>query len=210
LQVPDASFANHRYRGKQMTKRLEFFFDYVSSYSYLANSQLATLGADEIVYRPMLLGAVLKATGNAPPMLVKPRAKYLLQDLQRWADHYQIPFRMNPLFPQNTLKALRLALVARHEGRFEALHQPMFDAIWVHGRDLGDDAVLRGLAIAAGLDADRCLQQCADDTIKAELQANTEEAISRGAFGAPTMFVNGEMYFGNDRFDFIRAALAAR
>lgn len=193
-----------------MTKRMEFFFDYVSSYSYLANSQLATLGADEIEYRPMLLGGVLKATGNAPPMLVKARAKYLLRDLQRWADHYQLPFRMNPVFPQSTLKALRLALVARREGRFAALHQPMFDAIWVHGRDLSDDAVLLNLATEAGLDPDRCLQQCADDAIKAELQANTEEAVARGVFGAPTVFVNGEMFFGNDRFDFIRAALAAR
>ncbi|MEQ8204759.1 MAG: 2-hydroxychromene-2-carboxylate isomerase [Woeseia sp.] len=193
-----------------MAKRMEFFFDYVSSYSYLANSQLATLGAEEIVYRPMLLGGVLKATGNAPPMLVQARATYLLRDLQRWADHYQLPFRMNPLFPQNTLKALRLALVARREGRFEVLHQPMFDAIWVHGRDLSNDAVLLDLAAKAGLDADRCLQECADDAIKAELQANTEEAVSRGVFGAPTVFVNGEMFFGNDRLDFIRAALAAR
>ncbi|ANO49875.1 2-hydroxychromene-2-carboxylate isomerase [Woeseia oceani] len=193
-----------------MSKRVEFFFDYVSSYSYLANSQLATLGADEIVYRPMLLGGVLKATGNTPPMQVQARGNYLVRDLQRWADHYQVPFRMNPLFPQNTLKALRLALVAKRAGRFEALHQPMFDAIWVHGRDLSDDAVLLDLVTRAGLDPEQSLQQCAEDSIKAELQANTDEAVSRGAFGAPTLFVNGEMYFGNDRLDFVRAALASR
>ena len=191
-----------------MSKRLEFFYDYVSSYSYLADSQLDTLGAGEIVYRPMFLGAVMQATGNQPPANLPARGAYLRRDLERWAARYGIQFRMNPKFPQNTLGALRLALVAQHEGGFERLHRLLFDAMWIQGRDFGEPDVLRELATGAGLDAEAALARSTDAAIKDELKANTEEAVSRGAFGAPTFFVDGEMYFGNDRLDFVREALA--
>ena len=94
-----------------MKAKVEFFYDYVSTYSYLANSQLAKLDA-EIIYRPMFLGAVMEETGNRPPLTVKPKGKYLFVDVARWARKYSIPFEKNPKFPQNTVKALRLALVA--------------------------------------------------------------------------------------------------
>jgi 2-hydroxychromene-2-carboxylate isomerase len=190
-----------------MSKRVEFFYDYVSSYSYLANSQLATLGADELVYRPVFLGAVMSATGNTPPANVPARGKYLRRDLARWATHYGVTFRMNPRFPQNTLGALRLALVALRDGQFELLHQRLFDAMWVEQRDLSDPAVLIELAAAAGLDAKRSLAATEEQEIKDLLKANTDEAVARGAFGAPTFFVGDEMFFGNDRLDFVRQAL---
>lgn len=189
-----------------MSKRVEFFYDYVSSYSYLANSQLATLGAAEIVYRPIFLGAIMSAVGNTPPATLPARGNYLRQDLKRWAARYRIPFNMNPRFPQNTLGALRLALVALREDKFQPLHQMLFDAMWIHERDLSDDAVLRELAGAAGLDADRSIAASSDQDIKALLKANTDEAIARGAFGAPTFFVGDEMFFGNDRLEFVRDA----
>lgn len=190
-----------------MSNRVEFFYDYVSSYSYLANSQLATLGADEIIYRPVFLGAIMSATGNTPPANVPARGNYLRQDLARWARHYGVPFEMNPRFPQNTLGALRLALVAQRDAQFEALHQRLFDAMWVDQRDLGDPAVLHELAEAAGLDAKRSMAAIEEQEIKDLLKANTDEAVARGAFGAPTFFVDGKMFFGNDRLDFVREAL---
>lgn len=192
-----------------MTRRVEFFFDYVSSYSYLANSQVASLGADEVVYRPVFLGAIMTATGNAPPANVPARGKYLWQDLTRWARRYGIPFKMNPRFPQNTLGALRLALTAQREEKFQPLHQMLFDSMWIYERDLADVAVLRELASDAGLDADRALAESSDQVIKDMLKANTDEAVARGAFGAPTFFVGDEMFFGNDRMDFVREALRA-
>lgn len=191
-----------------MSGRLEFFYDYVSSYSYLANSQVTSLGAAEIVYRPVFLGAIMSATGNAPPGNVPARAAYLQRDLRRWASRYNVPIEMNPVFPQNTLAALRLALVAMHEGHFQPLHQLLFDAMWAHGRNLGDPATLAEIANEAGLDVDHCLALSSSAEIKEQLKTNTDEAISRGAFGAPSFFVGNEMYFGNDRLDFVREALA--
>lgn len=191
-----------------MSKRVEFFYDYVSSYSYLANSQLATLDADEIVYRPFFLGGIMQATGNTPPTTVPARGKYLMKDLVRWAARYGIAFQMNPAFPQNTLGALRLALVAQREGSFQPLHQLLFNAMWAEQRDLADPVVLRQIASDAGLDAERALEASSSQEIKDLLKANTEEAVQRGAFGAPTFFVDGEMFFGNDRLEFVREALA--
>ena len=191
-----------------MKMKVEVFYDYVSTYSYLANSQLAKLNA-EIIYRPMFLGAVMEETGNRPPLTVKPKGKYLFVDVARWAKKYSIPFVMNPKFPQNTVKALRLALVAQQQGKFELLHQPLFDAMWADQQDLSDESVLANIITGAGLSPDVMLPQIAMDEIKNELRGNTEEAINRGAFGAPTFFVGEEMFFGNDRFEFIAEAIRA-
>ncbi len=186
-----------------MSMKVEFFYDYVSVYSYLANSQLSNLAGAQIVYRPMLLGAVMEATGNRPPGTVKAKGNYLQVDIKRWAERYSLTFKMNPVFPQNTLKALRLALVAQKNGAFDVLHQALFDAMWVHEKNLNDKEVLAEIATNAAL----ALEDIEDVAIKDELKVNTNEACERGAFGAPTFFVGDQMFFGNDRFDFINDAL---
>ena len=187
-----------------MSMQVEFFYDYVSVYSYLANSQLSNLAGAEIVYRPMLLGAVMEATGNRPPGTVKAKGKYLQVDIKRWAERYSLTFKMNPVFPQNTLKALRLALVAQKKRDvFDVLHQALFDAMWVHEKNLNDKEVLAEIAAKVALS----LEDVEDVAIKDELKANTNEACERGAFGAPTFFVGDQMFFGNDRFEFIEDAL---
>ena len=191
-----------------MSKKLEFFYDYVSTYSYLANSQIAKIKAD-VVYRPMFLGGVMKATGNSPPLTVKAKGKYLNKDVARWVDRYSIPFRMNPIFPQNTVNALRLALLAQREDCFDVVHQALFDAMWVHEKDLSDPGCLAEIGSGAGMSAST-LEDIGTDNIKDELRSNTDEAISRGAFGAPTFYVGDEMFFGNDRFEFIEEALGIR
>jgi 2-hydroxychromene-2-carboxylate isomerase len=187
-------------------RQLEFFYDYVSVYSYLADSQLASVEGVDVVYRPMLLGAVMQATGNRPPATIEAKGRYLHEDIARWARRYRLPLVMNPLFPQNTLKALRLALLAQREGCFPILHRRLFDTMWVEQGKLDDDATLARLAAEAGLDAETAMHAITAQDIKDRLKANTEEAVARGAFGAPTFYIGDEMYFGNDRFEFIREA----
>jgi 2-hydroxychromene-2-carboxylate isomerase len=189
-----------------MSVQIEFFYDYVSIYSYLANSQLPGLQGAEIAYRPMFLGAVMEATGNRPPGTVEAKRKFLMTDIERWAKRYALPWKMNPVFPQNTLKALRLALVARDHGVFEPVHQALFAAIWEQEKDLSDTDVLARIAAESGLS----LEEIENAAIKDELRANTEEAVERGAFGAPTFFIGDQMFFGNDRFEFIREAIRNR
>ena len=190
-----------------MGRKLEFFYDYVSVYSYLADSQIEALVDADVVYRPMLLGAVLQATGNRPPGTVEAKRRYLHSDIANWARRYALPLTMNPLFPQNTLNALRLALLAQREGAFPEVHRALFDAMWVEQRNLGDDSVLATIAGEAGLDPVASMQGIAEQSIKDRLKSNTDEAIARGAFGAPTFFIGDRMFFGNDRFDFIREAI---
>jgi 2-hydroxychromene-2-carboxylate isomerase len=189
-----------------MTNRLEFFFDYVSPYTYLANSQVGNLGVD-VDYRPMLLGAVMQATGNRPPRTVAAKGRYLEMDIARWAAAYGVPFKWGSLFPQKTVNALRVAIVAERQGKFHEVHGPLFQAVWVDDRDVNDNAVLAEIISNAGMNAEAVLEEISTDAVKGELRANTEEAVERGIFGAPTFFVGDQMFFGNDRFEFIRKEL---
>ena len=190
-----------------MKKSVEFFFDYVSSYSYLADYRLSSFRNIEIIYRPMLLGAVMQATNNKPPGTIPSKGNYIAKDLELWSQHYGIPFRINSIFPQNTLKALRLAIVCQQENCFQMVHQALFEAMFVHNLDISDVDILKNLINQQQLNSDQLIEKLSENTIKDELKRNTNEAISRGAFGAPTFFINDEMFFGNDRLDFIKAKL---
>ena len=192
-----------------MSDKLEFFYDYVSPYSYLANSQVSEVGGSKLVYRPMFLGAVMQATGNKPPGTLEVKGQYLRKDIARWASRYGVEYNRNPKFPQNTLKALRLALVAQKDGAFENVHNALFAAMFVHQSDLSDDALLSKIMNDADMNESATFERIEDQSIKDELKANTEDAVARGAFGAPTFFVGEQMFFGNDRFEFIKEALLA-
>jgi 2-hydroxychromene-2-carboxylate isomerase len=190
----------------------DFFFDYGSPYSYLADSQLPALAertGAELRYRPMLLGGVFKATGNSSPMANPCEAKrsHAALELQRWVDHLAVPFRGNPHFPINTLLLMRTAVAAQRAGVFQPFHRTLYPAFWAEGENLGDPEVVIRVVEKAGLDARALLETAGDPEVKAELRANTEEAVARGAFGAPTFFVEDQMFFGNDRLDFVERAL---
>ena len=193
-------------------RRLEFFFDYGSPYSYLANSRLPALAeraGAEVSYRPMLLGGVFKATGNSSPAVEPCEAKraYGGLELRRWIAHLGVPFSCNPHFPINTLLLMRTAVAAQRAGVFEPFHRAVYPAFWVDGENLGEPEVVTRVVEKAGLDARTLLEAAGDPEVKGELRATTEEAVARGVFGAPTFFVEDEMFFGNDRLDFVERAL---
>lgn len=196
-----------------MSKSVEFYFDFGSPTSYLAYTQLpgicAAAGA-ELVYRPVLLGGVFQATGNVSPIAVPAKGRYTLIDMQRFARRYGVPLKMNPHFPINTLLLMRAAtgVQLRQPERLEALLACVFKGMWVDALNLGDAAVLGPLLAEAGFEPQALLALAAEQEVKDALKANTEAAIKRGMFGAPTMFVGDEMFFGQDRLDFIREALA--
>jgi 2-hydroxychromene-2-carboxylate isomerase len=183
----------------------------VSPYSFLADSQVPALVARsgaELVYRPFFLGGVMNATGNSPPASVPAKGKYMSADIARWLRRYGLELKFNPHFPVNTLKAMRGALVALEDAEvFPIYHRAMFQAMWRDEKNLADEAVLGAVIRAAGLDADAILGRIAEPAVKERLKANTDEAVARGAFGAPSFFVGDEMFFGNDRLDFLAEAL---
>jgi len=192
-------------------KTVEFFFDFGSPTAYLAWSRLpavvARAGAT-LVRRPMLLGGVFKATGNASPATIPAKALYMNRDLARFAKRYGVVLRFNPYFPINTLVMMRGAVAAEDAGLAEAYDAAMFRAMWQDERNMGEEAGLAAVLAAIGWDWADFAARVASEPVKARLKANTEEAVARGAFGAPTFFVDGEMFFGQDRLDFVAEALA--
>jgi 2-hydroxychromene-2-carboxylate isomerase len=194
---------------------VEYFFDVGSPTSYLAWTRLPQIAAETgavIAWRPMLLGGVFKATGNASPVTVPAKGRWMNDDIRRWADRYGVPFRFNPHFPINTLTLMRGAagLQLRRPEDFARYLELVEKAMWVEQKNLGDPAVLAAMLADAGFDADAFTALVADPEVKARLIATTDEAVARGVFGAPTFFVGEAMFFGQDRLDFVREALLAR
>lgn len=195
-----------------MAKTLEFFFDYGSPTSYLAQVQLAGIAertGATVVRRPMLLGGVFKATGNQTPVAIQAKAAYMLADMTRMAKHLGVPFTMNPYFIINTLPLMRGAVAALEDGTFEAYDAAMWQAMWVDGENMGEVEVIGKVLTGAGLDPAAFAARIQVQAVKDALIAGTEEAAKRGAFGAPTCFVGDEMFFGSDRMDYVERALAA-
>ena len=195
-------------------KRVEYFFDFGSPTSYLAYRQLPAIAAAagaEIVWRPMLLGGVFKATGNTSPAAVPAKGRYMNDDIRRWAKRYGLPFRHNPHFPINTLTLMRGAagLQMREPDDFARYVERVHVAMWEEEKNLGDAEVLATTLADAGFDVARLLAIVADPEVKARLVASTEEAVARGVFGAPTFFVDDAMFFGQDRLGFVADALGA-
>ena len=195
-----------------MTKTVEFFFDFGSPASYLAYSQIERIARDagaDLRWRPMLLGGVFKATGNVSPVTVPAKGRWMMGDLQLWASHWGVPLRFSPHFPVNTLTLMRIAagLQLRVSPDFRRYLDAAFSALWVDAKNIGDASVLADVLRDAGLDAEALLALAADPEVKAALVATTEEAVARGVFGAPSMFVGERMFFGQDRLHFVEQAL---
>jgi 2-hydroxychromene-2-carboxylate isomerase len=198
-----------------MTKTVEFFFDVGSPAADLAWTQLPRIGADagaRIDYRPMLLGGVFQATGNHSPATIPAKGRYMNVDLQRFAGRYGVPFSHNPFFPINTLTLMRIvtALQMRDEEQMRRCTDALFRAMWVDGKDMNDAGVVGQVLQAAGFDPADLLAQAGSPQVKERLKAVTQNAVERGVFGAPTFFVGSQMYWGQDRLDFVKQALEAQ
>ncbi|MCY7264435.1 2-hydroxychromene-2-carboxylate isomerase [Pseudomonas protegens] len=196
-----------------MNKKVEFFFDLGSPTSYLAYTQLPKICAQtgsELVYQPMLLGGVFKTTGNASPISVPAKGRYMLQDLARFAQRYQVQLNFNPHFPINTLLLMRATTgVQMHlPERFIDFIDCLFRALWVDKRNLNDAASVAQVLEQGGFDPQQILDLSNAEDVKTALRNNTEQALQRGVFGAPSMFVGEELFFGQDRLDFVREALS--
>ncbi|PCC99364.1 2-hydroxychromene-2-carboxylate isomerase [Halopseudomonas pelagia] len=193
-----------------MNKKLEFFFDFGSPATYLAWTQLPELASRtgaEIIWRPMLLGGVFQATGNSSPATVQAKGNYTRKDFQRYAQRYGVTLNHNPYFPINTLQLMRGATAFLGTDDFDRYLKAIFTAIWVDEQDMNQPEVVGKVLAKAGFDPTAVLQRISDPQVKEQLKVTTTEAVDRGVFGAPTFFVNDEMFFGQDRLEFVEAAL---
>ena len=193
-------------------KSVEFYFDLGSPYSYLAYYRLLQMAEQQeiqIVYKPILLGGVFKATGNRSPIEIPVKGVYSILDMQRWAEYYQIPIQMNPHFPMNTLTLMRILTGVQllHLEKFEQVLKLLFDAMFGTPQNLNEPTVLAEVLKPSGFSVEDIMSMVQSDVVKQKLITETEQAIQRGIFGAPTFFVGDEMYWGQDRLHFVEQAL---
>ena len=202
---------------------IECFFDCSRPWTWLAFHNLRPLAADlgeTVDWKPVLVGGIFNAVN---PSVYEFREKgvpakqaYHRKDLQDWARRDGLTILFPPsVFPVNSVKAMRACCWLKAQGPVQALMEPfaaaVFKAYWSDDRDISQDAVLADIATTLGLDAAALLAGIATPEIKAQLKANTDEAIARSAFGSPTIFVGGDdMYFGNDRLPLVRDAVLRR
>jgi 2-hydroxychromene-2-carboxylate isomerase len=202
---------------------IECFFDCSSPWTWLAYRNLRTLAAalgETVDWKPVLVGGIFNAVN---PSVYEFREKgvpakqaYLAKDLQDWARHCGVTIKFPPsVFPVNSVKAMRACCWLKTQVPVQTLMEPfaesLFEAYWTDDRDISQDTVLADIASTQGLDAAALMAAIATPEVKALLKGNTDEAIARGAFGSPTIFVGGDdMYFGNDRLVLVREAVLRR
>jgi 2-hydroxychromene-2-carboxylate isomerase len=194
-----------------VAKSVDFIFDLMSPYSYLAASQLEGLekrtGAT-FNWSPIFLPGLMKAVGNKGPLEVPFKAFYAFKDINDWAKHYGLPeLQLPDAFPFHAVVAQRAFIAAAEQGKGPAFGLCMFRLIWHERCAANDEAVLTRALEAVGLDAKGALVRSKTDAVKEKLRANTDAAIERKVFGVPTFFVGDEMFVGNDRLTFVERAL---
>ncbi|WP_300377519.1 2-hydroxychromene-2-carboxylate isomerase [Henriciella sp.] len=199
-----------------MARTLEFFFDFISPFSYVAWHALPhhlDTAESDIAYRPAFLGAVMQTTGNRPPATVPAKGAYMTRDIERCCQRYGIAYRMNPNFPMmNTRPVLRAACgLADAPAEQVRFIDTIFHHVWAASEPLKTDDLEQVAAVceAAGLDGARMVALSENEDAKARMKANTDEAISRGAFGMPSFFVGEDLFFGHDRLDYAIEAMRA-
>lgn len=195
-------------------KTVDFYWDPASPFTYLAATRLRNLATEtntEFIWKPFLIGGVFKATGNQPPVTVPAKGNHMFVDLRRWAKLYDVPFTIPESFPINSVPPTRFAIAAANMGaRAESVAMRLMSAHWGEGRDISQPDVMAEIAGQLELDFDAITAAMATDEVKAELRRNTDEAIERGAFGAPTFYVDDQLFWGNDRLELLRAYLTGR
>jgi 2-hydroxychromene-2-carboxylate isomerase len=183
-----------------MPKRVDWYFDFVSPYSYISSYRLKEIPAD-IVYKPVLFAGLLNHWGQKGPAEIPAKRKWTYRWSAWWAGTLGIPFRYPAAHPFNPLQHLRLALACGCKP--EAVRR-IFESVWTTGESASDPGRFAALCRDLGVTE----AQLGDQSVKDALRRNTEEAVALGVFGVPTFVADGEVFWGADAVDFLRAFLA--
>jgi 2-hydroxychromene-2-carboxylate isomerase len=194
-------------------KQVDFYFDFVSPYVWLASHQLGEVReytAAKFRFVPVLFAALLDHHSTLGPAEIPAKRRYTFQDAQRWAVYLGLEFKSPPAHPFNPLKPLRVASAIDDDRLREALAVRLLDAAWSEGRDITSDSVVHEVADSMSLNGKELLGKTHTDEIKQRLRLQTESAIQAGVFGVPSFVVDGEIFWGNDRLHFLKAYLLGK
>lgn len=196
-----------------MAKTIDYYYSLISPWTYLGGARLEEIAARHgaaIAHKPMKLGEVFPATGGLPlPKRAPARQSYRMMELKRWREYLGMPLNLNPAhFPVPEWPAAGMVIAAKSaDGDCGALSRALLRAVWSEERDISDRSTLAAIAGECGMDGEALLAAADHGDAAAEYQANTEEAIARGVFGAPTYALGEELFWGQDRLDFLARAL---
>jgi len=202
--------------------QLYFYFDFMSPYSYLAHCRVPAIAAKyglELLYRPIDLKQAKLAAGNTAPLTVHmpPKQRYSFTDLTRWANRYGVPFTLPKMEGGSVSPSLFASeranlgtYMAIEEGRAGEYVSCVWDQVWGKGRGVGSDEVLVAAAGAMGWSVDRFLAFIESPETKRRYDQDNSAAHERGVFGVPTMIIDDQMWWGNDRLDFMEGYLSVR
>ncbi|HMM92777.1 2-hydroxychromene-2-carboxylate isomerase [Bradyrhizobium sp.] len=198
--------------------KVQFLFDFGSPNAYLAARLIPDIErrtGTKFAYVPVLLGGIYKLTGNSSPADylkgIRNKGEYMTLETERFIRRHGITtFKRNPFFPVNTLQLMRGAVAAEAEGVFWPYFEAVFHHMWEEPRKMDDPGVMREALASSGIDVDRIVARSQDATVKNRLMALTQDAVDRGAFGSPTFFVNGEMFFGKDQLRDVEEEIVAQ
>jgi 2-hydroxychromene-2-carboxylate isomerase len=199
-----------------MTKKVEFLFDFGSPNAYLSWKvvpEIEKRTGTTFQYVPVLLGGIFKATNNVSPVIanqgIRNKNEYQFLEIERFVKRHGLTkFRFNPHFPVNTLQIMRGAIAAEMENILPKYMDAVMAAMWEDGKKMDEADIIKAVLDAAGIDGANILARAGEADVKAKLVANTEEAVNRGAFGIPTFYVDGDIYFGKDRLRDVEEAIA--
>ncbi|MEW6143468.1 MAG: 2-hydroxychromene-2-carboxylate isomerase [Thermodesulfobacteriota bacterium] len=189
-----------------MGKKVEFFYDFTSPYTYIASKRIEKICEDngaELEWKPFFMGGLFVETGVKAPVDIANKFAYVKQDTRDLAKHYGVDFKFPAVFPLHSVKPMRGAFAAEEKGKLTEYTHEMFRLFWTEGKDLSkDDALIEAVA-GIGIDPVWFIARIGEQELKDRLREETSKAAERGVFGAPTIFVGEKMFWGNDRLGFV-------
>ena len=189
-----------------MIKSFDFFFDFISPYSYLAHKQIRNIEYQykiEINYMPILLGGLLNLAEIKAPAFIPSKAKFMIKDCKLFAEKLNIKFKFNSYFPIQSLNLMRGVLIARKENKTSLYIDKFFDACWKDGLNLNDQKIVDKILEDLNFNLETFKLKISEQKIKDELQKRTKDAFLKGVFGAPSFIINNKMFWGQDRLEFV-------
>ena len=189
-----------------MIKSFDFFFDFISPYSYLAHKQIRNIEYQykiEINYMPILLSGLLNLAEIKASAFIPAKAKFMIKDCKLFAEKLNIKFKFNSYFPIQSLNLMRGVLIAKKENKTSLYIDKFFDACWKDGLNLNDQEIVDKILEDLNFNLEAFKLKISEQKIKDELKKRTKDAYLKGVFGAPSFIINNKMFWGQDRLEFV-------
>tara|TARA_B100001996_G_scaffold281486_1_gene221890 strand:+ start:580 stop:1167 length:588 start_codon:yes stop_codon:yes gene_type:complete len=188
-----------------MSKTFEFYFDFVSPYSFIAHKEIRKLEKKNLIkvrYKPILLGGLHNLHGIKAPAFIPSKAKFMIKDCKLITEKKRMSFKFNSYFPIKTLNLMRGSLVAEEDNFQNYYIDKIFDSIWKDGLNMNDQSIIDKILKNINVNPKTFFLRANSENVKNLLKKKTSEAFDKGIFGAPTFFVNNKIFWGQDRLDY--------